>query len=281
MSGLTPVVDHVVINVAQRLDDADTLFQRLGFQLTPRGHHSLGSSNHLAVFHENYLELLGFESYNANQRKALWNDPPGLSGLVWKTQDSDAVFQRLTAVGLAGDQPTSFFRPVELPDGSRPEARFRTVRLAAERVSNGRSFFCQHETPELVWRPEWQTHPNGVIDIVGFVISATDPRAVASLYGTLFDPALIQPDDDGYRLQAGKTTVSFITPQRAQSLYGEVAAGDEGSERMVALELAVSSPAASSRYLQQQGIATHAHSPDSFLVAARDAFNVALLFRTV
>ncbi|QTF08663.1 VOC family protein [Brenneria izadpanahii] len=282
MSGLTPVVDHVVINVAQRLDDAHTLFQRLGFQLTPRGHHSLGSSNHLAIFHENYLELLGFETYNANQRKDLWSDPLGLSGLVWKTQDSDAVFQRLTAVGLAGDPPASFFRPVELPDGSRPEARFRTVRLAAERVANGRSFFCQHETPELVWRSEWQTHPNGVTDIVGFVISAADPRAVSSLYGTLFDSALIQPDDaGGFRLQAGKTTVSFITPQRAQSLYGEVAAGDGGSERMVALEFAVSSPAASSRYLQQQGIATHARSHDSFLVAARDAFNVALLFRAV
>ena len=31
----------------------------LGFQLTPMGKHSLGSANHLAVFGEDYLELLG------------------------------------------------------------------------------------------------------------------------------------------------------------------------------------------------------------------------------
>ena len=48
-----PQLDHAVINVADRLDDASALYRRLGFQLTPRGHHSLGSSNHLAVFGDN------------------------------------------------------------------------------------------------------------------------------------------------------------------------------------------------------------------------------------
>ncbi|WP_413556113.1 VOC family protein [Brenneria sp. L3-3Z] len=280
MSSLSPVVDHVVINVAQHLDEARTQFQRLGFQLTPRGHHSLGSSNHLAIFKQNYLELLGYEPHKENNRMDLKDTPLGLAGLVWKTQDSDAVFQHLVATGLAGDPPASFYRPVELPDGSRPEARFRTVRLAAERVRNGRSFFCQHETPELVWRPEWQSHPNGVTDIIGFVIAADDPRAVADLYGRLFDPALIESDGEGgYRLPAGQTTVSFITPQRARALYGEVAVGENGTERMVALEFAVASPANSARYLQQQGIAPQARSPDSFLVTAQEGFDVALLFR--
>lgn len=62
MSELIPVLDHVVINVADQLDEASALFRRLGFQLSERGHHSLGSSNHLAVFNQNYLELLGWEN---------------------------------------------------------------------------------------------------------------------------------------------------------------------------------------------------------------------------
>lgn len=45
-----PTLDHVVIYVADQLDDADTLYRHLKFQLLPRGHHSLGSSNHLAIF---------------------------------------------------------------------------------------------------------------------------------------------------------------------------------------------------------------------------------------
>lgn len=54
---LTPLLDHAVVNVAGRLDHAEQQFRRLGFQLTPRGHHSLGSSNHLAIFGENYTQL--------------------------------------------------------------------------------------------------------------------------------------------------------------------------------------------------------------------------------
>ena len=75
MTSLIPVVDHVVINVADQLDEASALFRRLGFQLSERGHHSLGSSNHLAIFGENYLELLGYEPQRGNRREDLWLSP--------------------------------------------------------------------------------------------------------------------------------------------------------------------------------------------------------------
>ena len=42
-------LDHVVINVLRRMDEAADLFAALGFRLTPRGHHSLGSVNHLMM----------------------------------------------------------------------------------------------------------------------------------------------------------------------------------------------------------------------------------------
>ncbi|NDL61680.1 VOC family protein [Acerihabitans arboris] len=280
MGTLIPVVDHAVINVADQLDETRELFGHLGFQLTPRGHHSLGSSNHLAIFGENYVELLGYETANADKRRELWTAPLGLAGLVWKTTDADEVYRRLRSVGLAGDPPASFFRPVALSDGSRPEARFRTVRLAAERVNNGRSFFCQHDTPELVWRPEWRVHPNGVTNIIGFVIAAADPAAVAGVYGTLFDPRLIQSDDQGgYLLAAGKTRVRFITPERANTLYGPVPLGENGAERMVALEFAVSSLPGSAAWFQRRRIETLPRSPQELLIPAAHAFNVALLFR--
>ncbi len=279
MGALIPVVDHAVINVAGKLDEMQQLFTLLGFQLTPRGHHSLGSSNHLAIFGENYFELLGFEAGNADKRQDLWNAPLGLTGLVWKTTDADGVYRHLQSVGLAGDPPGSFSRPVELPDGSRPDARFRTVRLAAERVKNGRSFFCQHDTPELVWRSPWRQHPNGAVDISALVIAAADPAAAAGLYGTLFGREVIDADGQGgYRLQAGKTQVRFITPQRAAGLYGPVPAGENGTERMVALEFTVSSLSASADYFQRSGIQTSSPVPDTLLISADRAFNVALLF---
>ena len=239
---ITPHLDHAVVNVAGRLDHAEQQFRRLGFQLTRRGHHSLGSSNHLAIFGENYLELLGYEAANEHTRKDLWLAPPGLTGLVWKTQNSDAVFSHLQRQNIAGSAPAEFFRPVQLNDGSEPNARFRTVPLAADRVPNGRSFFCQHVTPELVWRTEWQRHPNGVTDISGFVIAASHPQQAARVYGELFGhQTLVSDGHGGVKIHAGRATVRFIPPDRAAAEFGNVPEGENGSARMVALEFATGS----------------------------------------
>jgi hypothetical protein len=53
-----PTIDHVVVNVRDRLDQGAQAYRRLGFTLTPRGYHSLGSMNHLAIFGTDYLELI-------------------------------------------------------------------------------------------------------------------------------------------------------------------------------------------------------------------------------
>ena len=56
-----PTLDHVVVNVRDRLDEAAATYGRLGFTLTPRGYHTLGSMNHLAIFGTDYLELIAAE----------------------------------------------------------------------------------------------------------------------------------------------------------------------------------------------------------------------------
>src|SRR5258706_12228326 len=50
-------IDHVVILVRD-LDRARDTYERLGFTLTPRGFHTIGSKNHCIVFGADYLELL-------------------------------------------------------------------------------------------------------------------------------------------------------------------------------------------------------------------------------
>lgn len=270
-------LDHAVINVAEQLDQAGQQFRRLGFQLTPRGHHSLGSSNHLAIFGENYLELLGFEPGNAHTRQDLWQAPLGLTGLVWKTQNSGAVYDHLQQRNIAGSAPAEFFRPVELNDGTSPNARFRTVPLAAERVPNGRSFFCHHLTPELVWRNEWQNHPNGVADITGFVISAINPHDAARVYGELFGVDALQSQPQAVTLRAGRATVRFVTPQQAVAEFGVVPEGENGSARMIALEFATRSLDAVRNSLRV-GEITFNDDQNRVSVRAADALGVALRF---
>lgn len=231
-----PILDHAVINVADQLDAASALFRRLGFQLTERGHHSLGSSNHLAVFGENYLELLGYEPGKAARRADLWQAPLGLSGLVWKNSEADSEYQHLQRQDLDGDPPASFHRPVTLPDGAVTEARFRTVRLRPSLIPNGRSFFCQHLTPEAVWQPAWQAHPNGVRNISEFVIVAQDPALSAQVYSHLFGSGKIIACPEGaFVLRAGAATVRFASADYAQQRFGPLPEDYDGSARMVAL----------------------------------------------
>jgi hypothetical protein len=62
MAIVTPKVDHVVIDTRNMIEEAVSTYLSLGFQLTNRGQHTLGSVNHLAVFETDYIELLGFDN---------------------------------------------------------------------------------------------------------------------------------------------------------------------------------------------------------------------------
>lgn len=273
-----PILDHAVINVADQLDSASARFRRLGFQLTERGHHSLGSSNHLAIFGENYLELLGYETGKGSQRADLWQSPLGLSGLVWKSSDAESEFQHLQRQHLDGDPPAAFHRPVTLPDGSVSEAHFRTVRIRPSLVPNGRSFFCQHLTPEAVWQPTWQRHPNGVRNISEFVIVAQDPALSALVYSRLFGAAKVLACPEGaFVLRAGAATVRFASADYAQQRFGPLPEDYDGSARMVALGFETEDLALVKRALVKGEIAFQ-EQPEAIVVESAEGFNLALRF---
>lgn len=274
-----PHLDHVVINVADQLDDAAALFRRLGFQLTARGHHSLGSSNHLAILGDNYLELLGFEAGRGNLRQDLWQAPIGLSGLVWKTEDADAVWRYLASQDIDGDQPASFFRPVTLPDGSEQQARFRTVRLRPELVANGRSFFCQHDTPEAVWQDAWRDHPNGVSDIVEFVVVAHDPATAAQPYSRLFGADKLTACQEGaFVLKAGIATVRFAAADYVTQRFAGLPIDYDGSARMAGLSLRTNDLSKVKASLLLGDVAFR-EDDAAIIVAAEQACGVALRFQ--
>lgn len=275
---IEPVLDHAVVNVRDGLDDAAVRYRRLGFHLTERGHHTLGSSNHLAVFGENYLELLGFEPGRQTQRADLWKHPPGLTGLVFKTDDPLALHRSLDALKIPAEEPASFSRPVALPEGTK-DASFRVVRLGAELVPNGRAFFCHHATPDLVWRDEWRDHPNGAADIVEFVIAARDPGAAVELYRGIFGEDAVSEVRGGYRLRAGTGNVCFLTPEAAQSRFAGAARTEfEGALRMIGLTLKTRSLEQAREILKRNGIPIVDAEGGRIVVSSDEAAGVALAF---
>src|ERR1700744_5903962 len=89
-----PTLDHVVVNVRDRIDEAADTYRRLGFTLPPRGYHTLGSVNHLAMFGTDYLELIAVKP-GEDRRLELLSSPTGLDGLVFGTEDAMATFKLL------------------------------------------------------------------------------------------------------------------------------------------------------------------------------------------
>ena len=278
LSAPVPRLDHAVINVADRLDQASAQFRRLGFQLTERGHHSLGSSNHLAVFGDNYLELLGFEPGRGELRQDLWQSPPGLSGLVWKTGDAGAVWRYLESQDLDGEPPARFSRPVLLPDGTEDVARFHTVRLRPTLIANGRSFFCEHETPHTVWQDAWRHHPNGVTDIVEFVVVAEDPASAMLPYSRLFGPQRVTACDEGaFVLKAGVATVRFASTGYALQRFEGLPLDYDGSARMAGLSLRTTDLSLVKACLTE-GTVPFREDEHAIIIDAEHAFGVALRF---
>lgn len=230
-------IDHVVVNVQDRMDEAQACWRRLGFTLTPRGRHTLGSINHLAVFATDYLELVGVPP-GGRSRPELMGWPVGLNGVVFAATDAEALHDALRQAGIACDPPLHFSRPVELPGAAKRDAAFRTVRLPAEATEAGRLYFCRHETPELVWRDSWRRHPNVALGIARVVIAAAQPDQLAALFARLFGAEAVASTADGHRLAAGLADVEIIAPAALDRRYG-AAAPDPGGRAawMAALDL--------------------------------------------
>ncbi|UJR38897.1 hypothetical protein I4U23_031565 [Adineta vaga] len=96
--------------------------------------------------------------------------------------DVDEVKTTLTARGLSTIPILALSRPVNLNDALIGNAAFRVTRLESTPVPGTGISYCQHLNPELVWRPEWQMHPNGCTAMTQLHINVIDPPSAAQVF---------------------------------------------------------------------------------------------------
>jgi hypothetical protein len=254
-------VDHAVINVLTSMDEAVGRFRALGFQATERGWHTLGSINHLMMFPDDYLELVGIEAGAAKVREEVARGPAGLNGLVFATDDARALHRRLAARGVPVAEPVDFSRPV-MVDGVERSARFTTVRVHADFVGSARVYYCQQHTPEWVWHAPWLDHPNTACGLAEVVIVADDPDAQARRYEQLLDGPRFEREGEGGDLAVSLDAcrLSLVDPQRYAARLGAAAsrrastAPLDGGSCLGALSLRVDSLDAVRRHLAAAGL---------------------------
>lgn len=212
-------IDHVVINIGRKMDKAHRTFKQLGFTLTPLGRHTMGSINHLMMFDKDYIELIGLPDDGTETRGELLLSKIGTDGLVFQTSDADQTYQELIARKQDIRPVQAFSRPVEL-DGITSDAKFKTVRYTPGFFPAGRVYFCQHLTPELVWRAEWQSHKNGAQGVAAMLIVSKTPKKDADQYAAVCGGLARRGAHGEYRIKGQSYELVIVSPKAYEDCFG-------------------------------------------------------------
>ena len=219
MNGAPGSLDHIGVAVRD-LEQAHTVFSRLGFRLTPLSIHvgqpsadgtirTLGSGNHCAMFRLGYMELIGVVD----------PDKPSSVAPFLKTrhggfitalgcENAEAAYERAAGLFPTTQRPVALERDVEDGNGGTEKARFRNV-IVGEAFPEARLLMIQHLTRDVIWRENDMAHPNGVLALLGADFVVADPVEASERYGRL---AGIAPDpaNGSAAVTMGGQTLRFI-----------------------------------------------------------------------
>ncbi|MBL8377223.1 MAG: VOC family protein [Burkholderiales bacterium] len=269
-------IDHVVILVRD-LDRAADTYTRLGFTLTPRGYHTLGSQNHCLMFGSDYIELLAVPK--PHPVMAYFSDflsrAEGLGAIAFATGDAHALHAGLTADGIAADAPVDFSRPVELPGGAR-DARFRVVQLPESATPGCRTFACQHFDRDVVWLPEATRHALGVTAIAAVAVVADDVAATAGAYAQVLaeQPTSIP---EGKLIATGGAPIAVSDAARLGNRLAGVNLPSRAAPQLAALFLRVASRTSAAAVLKRGGFKPRRLADGALAIDADQAHGVALI----
>ncbi len=272
-------LDHVVIAVAD-LDAAQADYARMGFTLTPRGHHSIGSSNHCIMFGADYLELLASPAEPPHPWRQFYTDylaaGEGLAGIALATDSARRLYTDMLWAGFAPADPLDLSRPVAWDDGTR-EARFCITQLDPAKTPGVSVFACEHRTRELVWRPAWQQHANGARALAAIAMLVEDVALSAHPYARLFDTRPVEIDE-GLLVNTGTAPIAFMNAAALAARLPDVVLGAHPAPAAAVLFLHVADRDAVDTVLRAGGMRPQRMPDGSIAVGADRAHGVALVF---
>lgn len=193
MSRIALDIDHVGLvgpNIRRTVGD----FRELGFRVTdpvelmgtgPDGKEkSLDQQSAHFIFGSTYVELSEVTRPGPDHHLGAWlGDDPAIRILILRAADIDAVREQALA---AGQDPTPVGEASRAPhyaDGAT--ARFKWLALPPESFPEALCGYVQHLTPELVFWPDMNAHPNGAVELTGMTLHAADTGDAERRYGLL------------------------------------------------------------------------------------------------
>jgi hypothetical protein len=271
-------LDHVVVMV-DGIDAAQRAYERLGFQVQPRGFHKkLGTANHLMIFDTDYFEILGIVEdtlFNAERRDWL-KDGGGLANVALATDGADIAFEAFKAAGLNPDVPLAFDRAVEVA-GRTEHAQFRTVRIPKTNMPVVGFFVCEHLTPQFVYRGEWAKHPNGARGIRGVTVIAEQPAKWTGELEKYFGRGSARCEGNGLVVDTGTQPIRYLTRKDYSMRYPGITPVRPGDHPAL-LSVRVDSLQACEALLKKNGVRVLKPDAGRLLVPPSEAAHLSLEF---
>lgn len=204
------------------LDAAAAVWEKLGFKVTPTSVHQVsgkpaGTSNRCVMLDEGYLELLAptLDTPNAQRVRDRMKLFVGVHLACLGTPDAAAEQRRLADHGFEPEPVVHLQRKIETGDS----VGFRVVYVPPGKMPEGRVQYCEHLSPEHVWREGYVN----AFRLRAVYVVADEPEEVAARWGR-FGGLLPRPEDGFVRLDTARGRVIIGTRQALSGLLGPVPA---------------------------------------------------------
>jgi hypothetical protein len=210
-------LDHLAHFVPD-LGAAAAVWERLGFAVTPLSVHEVGgkpagTSNRCVMLERGYLEILSptLETPNAQRVRARMQRFVGVHLACFGTPDPAGERRRLADHGFEPEPLVHLERTIET--GAR--LRFNVVYVPPGKMPEGRVQYCEHLTPEHVWRAGF-VNP---FRLAAVYVVADDPEEAAVRWAR-FGGLLPRPEDGFVRLDTARGRVLIGTRAKVAALLG-------------------------------------------------------------
>ena len=220
-------LDHVGFFV-EDIEAVGAVLERLGFTPTPVNIHynsdengnltKSGTANRLCTFKYGYIEVLGavVETPLAEQLKLALSRYCGLHLLAFSHQNVAEQAKRISGAGFDLQPTVRLRRPIQTPEGEKTVSA-TVVRVKPGVMAESRVQMLTHETPELIWLPEYSVHPNQAEALSDLFLITDAPEDKAEQYERLTGGSILL-EDDLYVVSLPRGRMTFASPDTARKL---------------------------------------------------------------
>jgi hypothetical protein len=203
------------------LDAAARLLEKVGLSATPESAHRVkskpaGTSNRCVMLEQGYLEILcpKLDTPHAQRARNLMARYDGVHLACFGTPDAAFEHQRLASHGFDPEPVVNLERKIDTGE----QLRFNVVYVPPEKMPEGRVQYCEHLTPEHLWKPQY-VNPLRLEEIY---VVARDPVETAARWAR-FSGLLPRPEGKLVALETARGRV-LVGSRKALSFLGAVPA---------------------------------------------------------